>query len=213
MSYIVNAMIAVMDFIHGFTGSWGLSIIGLTILVRLVLSPLTYMQGRANQKLQLIKPEQDKIQKKYKDDPERLQMELAELYRRNKVNPATGCLLPFIQFPILIAMIRALDAHPALKTATFLGFQLGQPEKVWLPIIAVATTYLAMKLSPAMGAGAEQGQAQNVMIIFMLAVMWYFSYRYSASVSLYIITANILGVFERFLVPRNESAREGARSK
>ncbi|HHW18996.1 MAG TPA: membrane protein insertase YidC [Firmicutes bacterium] len=214
MSYIVNGMIAVMDYIHSVTSSWGLSIIGLTLLVRLVILPFTIMQARSSQKLALIQPETQRLQKKYKDDPERLNMEIMELYRKHKVNPASSCLLLVIQFPVLWAVIRALEAHPALKSATFLGIALGRPEKVFLPILAVATTYLAVRLSPTMGGGVQQqGQGQNAMIVAMLGIMWYFSFRFAAAVSIYIITANIAGLFERFLVPRGETAGEGARSK
>jgi len=206
VSYIVNGVIALMDFIYAVTSSWGVTVILLTILVRLVMLPITVMQTRSMQKLQMIQPEQQKIQKKYKDDPERLNLELAELYRKHKVNPASGCILPFLQFPILMAMIRGLEAHPVLKTATFLGISLGQPEKVFLPLIAVATTYLAIRLSPTMGAGAQQGSSQTIMTIFMLGMMWYFSFRFAAAVSIYIITANVVALFERFLVPQSGTA-------
>jgi len=214
MAYVINGMIAIMDFIHSVTSSWGLSIIGLTLLVRLVLLPFTIMQARSSQKLALIQPEQQKLQKKYKNDPERLNIEIMELYRRHKVNPASSCLLLVIQFPVLWAVIRSLEAHPALKGATFLGISLGQPEKVVLPIIAVATTYLAMRLSPTMGGGMQQqGKSQNAMMFGMLGFMWYICFRFAASVSIYIITANMVGLLERFLVPRSQTSGEGARSK
>lgn len=214
MAYVINGMIAIMDFIHSVTSSWGLSIIGLTLLVRLVILPFTIMQARSSQKLALIQPEQQRLQKKYKNDPERLNMEIMELYRRHKVNPASSCLLLVVQFPVLWAVIRSLEAHPALKGATFLGISLGQPEKVVLPIIVVATTYLAMRLSPTMGGGMQQqGKSQNAMMLGMLGIMWYFSFRFAASVSIYIITANMVGLLERFLVPRSQTSGEGARSK
>ena len=87
MSYIVDTMLKVMDVLHGLTGNWGLSIIGLTLLVRLIILPFTIMQGRSTQRMAMIQPELDKMQKKYKDDPERLNLEIMDIYRRNKVNP------------------------------------------------------------------------------------------------------------------------------
>ncbi|HHY17796.1 MAG TPA: YidC/Oxa1 family membrane protein insertase, partial [Firmicutes bacterium] len=176
MSYIMDAMLHVIDFLYGLTGSWGLSIIGLTVLVRLLILPITIMQGRSAQRMAIIQPELEKIQKKYKDDPERLNLEIMDIYRRNKANPASSCILPLIQLPVLWAMIRALEAHPAMKEGVFLGLKLGEPAMqqgriygVIVIAITIGTTYLAMRLSPSMGAGTQQGQSQNVMMIGMLA--------------------------------------------
>lgn len=219
MSYIVNVMLKVMDSIYGIAGNWGVTIMGLTILVRLIVLPLTIVQGRSARRMALIQPELDKLQKKYGDDPERLNLELMDLYRRNKVNPASSCLLPFIQLPILWAMIRALDAHEQMKSATFLGLTLGEPAMkqgtgygLVVVGLTVVTTYLAMRLSPAMDTGQQQ-QGQNAMLIGMLAFMAYFSIKFATAVSVYIITANLFGLVERLAIPRGEITGEGARSK
>ncbi len=211
MSYIVTLLQDVMRFIYGFTGQWGLAIIGLTILVRLIILPLTVIQGRSAVKMQQIQPEMNKVQKKYKDDPERLNMEIMDLYRRNKVSPWSSCLPMVIQFPVLIGMIRAIDL-PDLQSATFLGLALGKPGGLVVALAAVATTYLSMKFSPAMGGGTQQGGAQNATMLAMMGLMFFFSWRYSAAVSVYIITANLAGLLERYLVPRPEAAPEGAGS-
>lgn len=220
MSYIVNVMLTVMDYIHGLTGNWGVTIIGLTVLVRLIILPLSIMQGRSTQRMSAMQPELDKMQKKYKDDPERLNLEIMDLYRRNKVNPASSCLLVFVQLPVLWAMIRALDANETMKNATFLGLTLGEPAMkqgtlygVIVIAITLGTTYLAMRLSPSMGGGGQQDQSQNVMMIGMLAFMGYFSVKFATSVSIYIITANLFGLLERLAIPRGETTGEGARSK
>ncbi len=220
MSYIVDVMLSIMDFIYGLTGNWGLTVIGLTILVRLIILPFTIIQGRSTQRISAIQPELDKLQKKYKDDPERLNLEIMDLYRRNKVNPASSCLLAFIQLPVLWAMIRALGAHEQMKEAVFLGLTLGEPAMkqgtlygVIVIAITLGTTYLAMRLSPSMGGGGQQEQSQNVMMIGMLAFMGYFSVKFATSVSIYIITANLVGLLERLAIPRGETTGEGARSK
>ncbi|HHY34768.1 MAG TPA: membrane protein insertase YidC [Firmicutes bacterium] len=212
MSYLVNAMVAVLDFFYGLTSSWGLAIILLTFVVRLIILPLSIMQARANQRLQELQPELQRIQKKYKDDPERLNLELADLYHRYRVNPASGCLVFLVQLPILLGIIRALEAHTALKSATFLGITLGQPERLWLPLITVATTYIAFKLTPSMGGGAQASQ-QTAMMVALLALMFFFSFRFSAAVALYIIAANVFGLFERLVVPVPGSDKEGVSAR
>ncbi len=212
MSYVVNAMIAILDFFYGLTSSWGLAIILFTFVVRLIILPLSIMQARANQRLQELQPELQGIQKKYKDDPERLNLELADLYRRYRVNPASGCLIFIVQLPILLGIIRALEAHAALKVATFLGITLGQPERLWLPLITVATTYIAFKMTPSMGGGAQASQ-QRAMMVAMLALMFFFSFRFPAAVALYIIAANVFGLFERLVVPVPGSDKEGVSTR
>lgn len=212
MSYLVNAMIKVLDFFHGLTSSWGLSVILFTFVVRLVILPLSIMQARANQRLQELQPELQRIQKKYKDDPERLNLELADLYHRYRVNPASGCLVFLVQLPILLGIIRALESHKELKAATFLGITLGEPERLWLPLVTVITTYIAFKLTPSMGGGAEASQ-QRAMMVAVLALMFFFSFKFPAAVALYIIAANVFGLFERLVVPVPGSDKEGVSAR
>jgi YidC/Oxa1 family membrane protein insertase len=212
MSYIIDLMISVMNAIEGVTHSWGLAIIGLTVLMRVALLPLTMMQARSTRAMAIIGPEQQRLQKKYKDDPELMNQKLMELYSEHKISPFSSCLGLALQFPILMAMIRSLGAHPALETATFLGLNLGSPPDPWWPLVLVAagTTYLAMRFSPSMSAGAQQGSSQNVTMLVMLGLMAYFATKYASAVSLYIITANLVGVLERFVVYRGSGSGEGA---
>ena len=211
MSYIVGAMQSIMRVIQGATGQWGLAIVGLTVLVRAIILPLTVVQGRSAIIMQRIQPEMNKIQKKYKDDPERLNLEIMDLYRRNKVSPWASCLPFVIQLPILIAMIRALDYEP-LKASTFLGMHLGGPGGLVMAVIAAGTTFLSMKFSPSMSSGTQQGQSQNVMMLTMVALMFYLSWKFSVAVSVYIITANLVGLLERYAVRVPPAAPEGASS-
>lgn len=216
MNYLVSAMQSIMRYVFEWTGNWGLGIIGLTVLVRVILLPLTITQGRSTVKMQAIQPEATKIQKKYKDDPERMNMEIMDLYQRNKISPWASCLPVVLQLPLLMGMIRALDL-PDLAQATFLGFTLGQPGGWIMAIAAAATTFLSMKLSPTMGGGApQQGNArssQNMMMIAMMGMMFYFAFRYSSAVTVYIITANLAGLVERYFVPRpGQITSEGAGS-
>jgi YidC/Oxa1 family membrane protein insertase len=213
MSYIINAVISIMNGINGVTNSWGLTIIVMTVLVRLVILPFTIMQVRSTRAMAALQPEMQKLQKKYKDDPERLNMEIMELYKSHNVNPASSCLVFAVQLPVLMAMIGALGKHPALAEASFLGFQLSEPGPKLLILIAISTTYLAVKLSPSMGADQQQGGSQNMMIIGMMALMWFFASRYSAAVSIYIIAANLTGVLERLVIPRSETSTKGAGTK
>jgi YidC/Oxa1 family membrane protein insertase len=106
---LIDATEAVMVWIHdNVVDSWGLSIIGLTIVVRLVLLPLTLRQFKSMQGLQRLQPEIKKLQAKYKDDKQRLNQEMMKFYQENKVNPLGSCLPLLAQMPIFIALFYML---------------------------------------------------------------------------------------------------------
>ena len=116
-------MMGLMELLHSFTGSWGLAIIGLTLVVRLLLHPLTKKQMVSMQKMQKLQPRLKMLQEKYKDDKETLNREMMALYKENKVNPAAGCLPLLVQLPIFILLYRVLTNYD-FSGVTFLGIQL-----------------------------------------------------------------------------------------
>ena len=138
-----DLMMKLMEMVHGFTGSWGLAIIVLTLIVRLLLHPLTKKQMSSIQKMQKLQPRIKMLQEKYKDDKESLNREMMALYKENKVNPAAGCLPLLVQLPIFILLYRVLTNYD-FSGVTFLGIQLDG---------SVLTTVAA-----ALGLTVEQGQ-------------------------------------------------------
>src|SRR5919109_3759805 len=107
---LIDAAEAVMVFIHDHVvgGSWGLAIIGLTIVVRLILLPLTLKQFKSMQSLQRLQPEIKALQAKYKEDKQRLNQEMMKFYQENKVNPLGSCLPLVAQMPVFIALFYML---------------------------------------------------------------------------------------------------------
>lgn len=118
-----NAMYGLLSALHGFTSSWGLAIILLTFLVRLLLHPLNHKQLVSMQKMQKLQPRIKMLQEKYKDDKESLSRETMALYKENKVNPAAGCLPLVVQLPILILLFRVL-MNSDFGGSAFLGVTL-----------------------------------------------------------------------------------------
>src|SRR3954471_19818307 len=122
---LIDATEAVMVFIHDHVvgGSWGLAIIGLTIVVRLILLPLTLKQFKSMQALQRLQPEIKALQAKYKDDKQRLNQEMMKFYQENKVNPLGSCLPLAAQLPVFIALFYMLrtdlkeDICPGVQAA------------------------------------------------------------------------------------------------
>ena len=106
---ITQGMGSVLAFLYSVLPSYGLAIIGLTVLVRLVLFPMTAKQARSMQKMQQIQPEIKKLQAKYKDNKQQLNEEIMKFYKENKVNPMAGCLPLVLQLPVFWALYRVLE--------------------------------------------------------------------------------------------------------
>ncbi|MBN1333807.1 MAG: membrane protein insertase YidC, partial [Synergistales bacterium] len=97
-------LVVVLEYFYNFTGSYGIAIILLTLIVRILLHPLSHKQMVGMQKMQKLQPRIKTLQEKYKDDKETLNREIMSLYKENKVNPAAGCLPLLVQLPILILL-------------------------------------------------------------------------------------------------------------
>jgi YidC/Oxa1 family membrane protein insertase len=109
-SPLINLFESIMVFIHAHLvgGSWGLAIVGLTILTRAVLVPLTFKQLRSMQEMQRMAPEVNKLKEKYKDDKQRQQQEIMKFYQENKINPLASCLPFLLQLPVFISLFYML---------------------------------------------------------------------------------------------------------
>ncbi len=116
-------LLFVLNSLYSFTHSYGIAIIGLTILIRILLHPLSHKQLVSMQKMQKLQPRMKILQEKYANDKETLNKEIMKLYKENKVNPAAGCLPLLVQLPILILLFRVL-MNLDLGGATFLGISL-----------------------------------------------------------------------------------------
>ena len=115
--WIVNILFVVLQFIQQFAVDWGLSIIILVLIVRIILTPLLLKSTKATARMQVLQPKMMEIQEKYADDPQRQAEELQKFYSENKFNPFGGCLPLLIQMPILLALF-TLGACPPVFFCT-----------------------------------------------------------------------------------------------
>ncbi len=207
MSWLSGVMQDGMGYLYGQTGSYGLAIILLTIIVRIVLFPFTLLQTKSTAKMQQLQPELNALQKKYKSEPERLNRETMDLWKKHKVNPLSGCLLLLVQFPFLIAFFQALDKYAPLKTASFLIWNLGKPDTTYvLPVLAAVSTFLQVKVTTPPGADASQS---SMMFVFPILIGW-MAMRYPAALSLYWVVSNLWSIAERLVIPRVPVRKEEA---
>src|ERR1022692_2220836 len=109
-SPLITLFESIMVFIHAHLvgSSWGLAIVGLTVLIRAVLVPLTYKQLKSMQEMQRLAPEINKLKEKYKEDKQRQQQEIMKFYQENKINPLASCLPLVMQLPVFISLFYML---------------------------------------------------------------------------------------------------------
>jgi YidC/Oxa1 family membrane protein insertase len=196
--------------IYQYTGqNYGVAIILLTLLVRLVTWPLTNKQLQSARSMQALQPEIKKIQEKYKNDKEKLNQETMALWQKNKVNPAAGCLPLLIQFPFLIAIFRLLQDPELLKgieNVYFLGINMTVAlvqNGVWqtnpgyyiLVALSGLTTFYQQKIM-------MTDKSQQTMMIVMPLMLLFFSIRFPAGLVMYWVVNNILSAGHHILLSK-----------
>lgn len=163
--------IALDTFAKWFDGQYGLAVLVMVLIVRTLILPLTMKQVRSSRAMQAIQPELQKIQKKYKDQPEKVQQETMRLFQENKVNPISGCLPLIVQMPIFIALYNSIYYNPALREHSFLWLQLGKPDHLFiLPLLAAATTFLQTRMMTKMNPVQQQGPMQFMMMVYPVLI-------------------------------------------
>ncbi|ACT04529.1 membrane protein insertase YidC [Paenibacillus sp. JDR-2] len=191
--YVVFPFSYLIQHIASFFGdSYGMAVIVMTLLVRIVLLPLMLRQYKGQQgmkqKMSVIQPELNKLKEKYKEKtPEnqaKLQKETMELYSKHQFNPmAIGCLPMLIQMPILTGLYYAIKMTPELAQHSFLWFQLGTPDHI-LPFLAAAIYYVQFRVSQI---GMDSAQQKQMAMLGLLSpvMMGIFSFSAPAAVPLY----------------------------
>ncbi len=199
MTWLTSVMQQGMNIFYGWTGSYGLAIIFLTLGIRLLLAPFQYTQVRSTQKMMMLEPQRKAIEKKYKNDPQKVNQETMELWRKNKVNPLGGCLPLLLQFPFIIALFRALDRFQYLGPAGFVWIpHLGRPDPLFiLPVLTGITTWWQQKIST-----PATDQTQKTMLFAMPILIAFLSLRFAAGLALYWVVSNLLAIIQQYLTPK-----------
>ncbi|AIF45043.1 YidC family membrane integrase SpoIIIJ [Virgibacillus sp. SK37] len=202
-SYFVYPLSMVITyFAELFSENYGLAIVIVTVIVRLVLLPLNVKQLKSSQAMQDIQPELKELQKKYSskdaNTQQKLQQETMALFQKHGVNPLAGCLPIFVQMPILIAMYHAIMRTGEISSHNFLWFELGSPDYI-LPIIAAGATFLQQKLMMA-GSPAAQNPQMMVMLYVMPLMIGVFAFFFPAALALYWVVGNIFMVAQTIFI-------------
>jgi YidC/Oxa1 family membrane protein insertase len=209
----------VLEFFYTIIPNWGVAIILLTIFVKLLLFPITHKSYESTSKMQTLQPKMTEIREKYKDNPTKMNQEMAELYKREKVNPMGGCLPLLLQMPIFIALYGLFNKYFDLRGAAFIpGWisDLSSPETIWnfapvqlpllgwsdlrlLPILFVATMVLSSKLMQNPGTGAQNSQMK--MMTYMMPIVFFFIlYDAPSGLLVYWIVTNFLTIVQQKII-------------
>jgi YidC/Oxa1 family membrane protein insertase len=198
---------------HLLWGSYGLSIIVVTILIRLAILPLMIKQTRNAKATQALQPELQALKKKYssKDQmtQQKMQQEQMALFQKHGVNPLAGCFPLLIQMPIIIGFYQAISRTRAIAQDTFLWFDLGYKDPYYiLPIIAGITTFIQQKM---MMAGTENQNPQMAIMVWTMPVMIViFAFNVPSALSLYWVVGNIFMIVQTYFTKGPELKKSSA---
>lgn len=214
-----------LQFFHGLIPNYGVAIILLTILIKIVLQPFSKKSMESTSKMQALGPQMEELKVKYKDNPTKLNQEMGELYKREKINPLGGCLPMLFQFPIFIALYGLLNKHFELRGAMFIpGWieDLSLPESILhfapvslpligsdirlLPILYGASMILSFKISQA---GTQQSGMTGKVMMYGMPIMFFFIlYNAPSGLLLYWMVMNFISIGQQIFVNKRRKKKQ-----
>jgi YidC/Oxa1 family membrane protein insertase len=211
-----------LELFHRLIPNWGVAIILLTILIKLVFFPLTRKSFESTAKMQALGPKMQELKEKYKKNPQKLNQEMAALYKREKVNPLGGCLPLLLQLPIFFALFQLFNNHFELRGAAFIApwiADLSQPERVLtlpfsipllgpelrlLPFVMVATTFIQQRVSQSPG----QSTSQTKILMYAMPLFFFFiMYNMPSGLLLYWTMQSLITFLQQYYSSRLKKRR------
>jgi len=213
-AFIAVPLLHVLNFFHQYTGSYGLDIILLTIVIKLLLWPLTQKSIVSMKRMQKLQPQMQRIKDKYGDDKERLNKEMMDLYKRNKVNPLGGCLPMLLQLPVFIGLYNALLTPIELRHASFLWIQdLSRPDweslpfalfgyHIGVPVLVLlmgASMFVQQWMTPSVG---DPNQRRMMLLMPLVFTVMFVSF--PSGLTIYWLVNNLLSIGQQYLINRKD---------
>ena len=205
---ITRYLLILLKWIYGIVKNYGIAIILVTVLIKIVFWPLTQKSFKSMKQMQLLQPELAVLKKQYKDNPKKLQQETMALYKKNKVNPLGGCFPMILQIPIFFALFTMLRSSIELRGADFLWIKdLTMPDQCFtipgmpfdiniLPLIMGATMFWQQKMSTV-------DPNQQKMMAFMPLIFTVMFYGLPSGLVLYWLTNNVLTIAQQYMIKRS----------
>jgi YidC/Oxa1 family membrane protein insertase len=222
---VSEALLNMMNLIHGLVGNYAVAILILTAIIKLILWPLQTKANKSMRRMAALSPKMQELRDKYKDDPTKMNAEVMKLYKDYGVNPVSGCLPMLIQIPIFFGLFTMLRQAVELRNAGFLWVKdLSQPDTVWhipglgwpiniLPIIMAGTSFWMTHITPKSGDATQQRVMMFMPLIFVV-----FCYNFAAALALYYTTQNLFTILQLYQnrkqpLPKLEKVNQPAKRK
>ena len=210
--FVINIMTSALTFFYDMTvtlgfANYGVAIILLTATIKMAIYPLTAKSVRSMKAMQEVQPKMKELQDKYKGNPEKLNKEMAALYKEKGVNPFSGCLPLLLQMPILIAIFFAIRDYQYVNQPSFLLWSnLGHPDPTYiLPVLAGVTTYFQSKQTT-----TDTTSQQNKMMLYMMPLfIAYITTQFPAGLGLYWVVSNLVQIGQQWWMYRKPAETAG----
>jgi YidC/Oxa1 family membrane protein insertase len=211
LSFLTTPLTEALTFCYKLTvmmgiPSYGIAIILLTVVIKMLLYPLTVKQVKSMKAAQDLQPQIKALQEKYKDNKEKLQAEIASLYKSSGVNPLAGCLPLLIQMPILIAIFFAIREYEYVGSTKFLwlpdlaqGTSISDPSDPYfiIPLLCALTTYVQQKQTT-----TDMSQQNRMMLMFMPVFIGYITITFPAGLGVYWVVSNLVQILQQWWMYR-----------
>ncbi len=228
--FITKPIFALLNLIHGWVGNMGWSIIGLTLVIKAILSPLAYKSYVSMAKMKKLQPEMEELKKRTGDDKQAMQKEMMELYKKNKVNPASGCLPILLQIPIFFSLYKVLFVTIEMRHAPFFGWiqDLSAPDPSSIlnlfgllpyappspesffaifsigvfPILMGVTMWMQQKLNP-----APTDKTQAMIFAWMPWVFMFMLGNFASGLVIYWVANNTITFIQQYAIMRSQGVK------
>jgi len=212
MEWIAVPILWLLSWFHHYTHNYGVAIILLTVLTKVIFFPLTLKSMRSMKAMQALQPQINSLRSKYKSDPQRIQRETMELYREHRVNPLGGCLPMIVQIPVFYALYVALSVSVEMQNAPFICFGHLFGMNLWicdlaaqdptyvLPILMGVSMFVQQKMTPTMG---DPRQAK--MMLLMPVVFTFMFLNLPSGLVLYWTLSNVLQIAQQLYMERSHT--------
>jgi YidC/Oxa1 family membrane protein insertase len=204
LTVVAAPLFWVMQQFHAIIGNWGWTIIALTVLLKLIFFPLSAASYKSMAKMRLVMPQMTRIKESYKDDRARMNQEMMELYKREKINPLGGCLPVLVQIPVFIALYWVLLGTVEIRNAPWLGWiQDLSVQDPWyvLPILMGATMFFQTRLNPTPPDPVQAKIMTWMPVLFTFMFLWF-----PSGLVLYWTVNNLLSIAQQWYVTKKIEA-------
>jgi YidC/Oxa1 family membrane protein insertase len=200
LTMIAAPLFWVLEWFHKLFGNWGWAIIALTVLIKLIFFPLSAASYKSMAKMRLVMPKLTRLKEQYGDDRMKLNQEMMELYKKEKINPLGGCLPILVQIPVFIALYWVLLGSVEMRHAPWIGWiqDLSTKDPFFiLPLVMGATMLIQTKLNPTPPDPIQAKVMMAMPIVFTVMFLWF-----PAGLVLYWVVNNVLSIAQQWQITR-----------